>query len=72
MANKYEHLRPEPDPQPKLVNMHAGKRRYKSVSLALVAKNIMEMRTGDTFRAYHCPMCRQWHIGHPPQKPSSM
>lgn len=42
----------------------AKKKRWGTASLAVKAAHLLRMATGsDTINAYHCPICRRWHIG---------
>lgn len=36
-----------------------GKRRYVDMTAALDSRRFFELR------AYCCPLCRTWHLGHP-------
>ena len=41
-----------------------GKRHYRTGKRANETASEMASRFGDTVRAYPCPFCGSWHLGH--------
>jgi hypothetical protein len=62
--NKYAKLAPQNHPAPRLVRMHEGKRRWRTMPEAIAARDSASSYYGEDFSAYFCPVCAGYHIGH--------
>ncbi|HEU0027512.1 MAG TPA: hypothetical protein VFQ25_10385 [Ktedonobacterales bacterium] len=63
-TNKYAHLAPPKRQPPRLVRMHEGKIRWKTLREAAGARDSAAAHYGEDFTAYFCPICSGYHIGH--------
>lgn len=62
--NKYAHLAPPPQPQPRLIHQCVGKVRLPRLEAAEHAVKVMERKYGGTFNSYFCMLCGGYHVGH--------